>query len=298
MISPRPLKKGDTVALLAPSGPCEPTLLPNAIKFIESLDVKCHVMESCHARHEYLAGTDELRLRDLMTAFANPNINGIFAARGGYGALRLLPHINYALVRKNPKILAGYSDITALHLALNQRSKLITFHAPMPVSDFSKTEPDPLTLQSFRETLFSSNYVYNNPTPYIPIRHGYARARLTGGNLTVIAATLGTPFEIDTRNRILFLEEINEEPYRIDRLFWQLKEARKFQDASGLLLGDFNPYSLHALENALRMIPANLPTLGGFSSGHTRINLSLPMGAFATLQVTESAHQFQIHAPL
>jgi len=328
MQTPELLTKGDTVAIVAASGVCDSTKLANGVKIIESLGLKVNVMPGCYASHDYLAGTDHQRLQDLHRAFADVNIKGIFMARGGYGAARLLPYIDYTLIRKNPKILVGFSDITALHIALNQLCGLVTFHGPMPASCFSETT-HPQTLESLASAIFkntkkggaafhrlqavvsayaSRNRVQfpvqtkqtRNQTPFPNILEflppdsnlqtlypGQASGILTGGNLSVIASTLGTPYEIKTRGRILFLEDVNEEPYQVDRLLLQLKLAGKLSAATGIIFGDFSPETLETLQLAINeiVLTEKKPTAWGLSCGHTSPNFTLPLGKMVAITV-------------
>jgi muramoyltetrapeptide carboxypeptidase len=283
MLVPPLLKRGDTVALTATSGPCDPARLAVGAKVLEKMGLRCHITESCYAREGFLAGTDGLRLRDLHQSFAAPHIRGIFVVRGGYGAQRLLPCLDFALIKNNPKVFAGYSDVTALHIAINQMSKLVTFHAPMPVSDFGGGEVNELTLQAFGEAMGLCKprklleTLGQGLTVLVP---GCAAAPLTGGNLSMITSTLGTPYEIDTHNKILFLEEINEDPYKIDRMLLQLKYAGKLSAAKGIILGDFSPQTLETMAQSIRdiIIPQGLPTVAGLPCGHTSPNITLPLG--------------------
>ncbi|MCL2286620.1 MAG: LD-carboxypeptidase [Firmicutes bacterium] len=266
---PRPLTKGDTVAVTATSGICNTEKLENGVQKLKDLGLQVKVMDSCYASHgSYLAGEDSLRLNDLHAAFADKSIKGIFAARGGYGAARLLPCLNYELIRRNPKIFVGFSDVTALHIVLNQFCGLATFHGPMPASCGSN---------------FTVGWAFHLPAA--ALYPGRAAGILTGGNLSIIASTLGTPYEIKTRGRILFLEETKEEPYRVDRLLLQLKLAGKFKDAAGIAFGDFSPESLDTLHTAIQelVISERKPAIWGLPCGHTTPNITLPLGQTVTL---------------
>lgn len=271
------LQKGDTVAITATSGICDIQGLTNGIQYLQNLGLHVKVMASCHSAHgKYLAGTDELRLQNLHTAFGDKTIKAIFTARGGYGAGRLLPYIHYPFIRRNPKIFVGFSDVTALHIALNQRCRLPTYHGPMVAVSFNL-----------------------RPTPQVipatcSLYPGTAKGLLTGGNLSVVASTLGTPYEIKTRGRILFLEETQEAPYRVDRLLLQLKLAGKFRQAAGIAFGDFSPETLDTLGTAINelVIPERKPTVWGLPCGHTSPNIALPLGQEVTL-LSQSPQTFQ-----
>jgi len=282
------LQLGDTVALLAPSGVCDPIKLASGVRVLQNMGLCVQVMESCHASHDYLAGSDTLRLHDLHKAFADKKIKGILAARGGYGAARLLPYLDYEMIRQNPKIFVGFSDVTALHIVLNQFCGLETFHGPMPAACFGGEKVDPLTLASFKDALFNSTFpcLREENTKLKTLYPGTATGILTGGNLSVIASTLGTPYEIKTRGGVLFLEEIQEAPYRVDRLLLQLKLAGKLSDAAAIIFGDFSPESLDSLRIAIEelVIPEKKPTLWGLPCGHGQPNITLPLGMPVTVK--------------
>jgi len=262
------------------------------------MGLKPWVMESCHNRHGFLAGPDDLRLRDLHTAFASPDVQGIFVARGGYGAARLLTALDYGLIRANPKVFVGYSDVTALHAAITQRCGFVTFHGPMPASDFYDGS-DPFTSEAFKRMVFAGpNLPYpfcggllHNPPgrPFTTIVPGCATGPLTGGNLCLLAASIGTPYEVDTRGRILFLEETGEDPYRVDRMLLQLKQAGKLRQAAGIILGDFSPQTLETLHIPItELVTAEKkPTLAGLACGHTSPSFTLPLGHNVLLDATK-----------
>jgi len=282
------LNKGDMVAVTAASGSCDPVRLAKGVKVLEDMGLRVRVMPSCHAQHgTYLAGTDELRLRDLHAAFADCEIKGIFMARGGYGAARLLPYLDYKMIYNNPKVFVGFSDVTALHIVLNQVCKMVTFHGPMVASCL----PDACeaTLESLKKHVFEGNRRPQVSLADFDLRRGdlwspALDAPFAGGNLTVVASTIGTPWEINTRGRILFLEEIQEEPYRVDRLLLQLKLAGKFRDAEGIAFGSFHPETLETLQIAINelVLTEGKPVVWGLQSGHPMPNLTLPFGVAGT----------------
>lgn len=267
---PRPLQPGDTVALTAPSSPVPAVNLKAAIKSVKLLGLNPVVMPSCRERHGYMAGTDAQRASDLNEAFSRKDIAGIFCLRGGFGAMRLLPLLDFDMIRQNPKPLIGYSDITALHTSINKLCGFITFHGPMPNTDYSRL--DDFTLDSLRSQLFHPQEIceLQNPpgqklqvlyptgpgttlsdtpntsrapgilgVPHAPKGNPMVSGRLTGGNLSLVAGTLGSPWEIDTKNAILFLEDVGERPYRLDRNLTTLALAGKFRDCAGIILGTF-----------------------------------------------------------
>src|SRR5581483_7644437 len=245
IIRPRVLHEGDLVGVITPSSyvsdPDRLALVETTIKYF---GLRARMGKNVGKRAGYLAGSVEDRLQDLHEMFRDPEVKAVFAIRGGYGAAQLLDGIDYDLIRRNPKIFVGYSDITALHLAIGKRTGLVTFHGPVVLSGFSA-----YTQEWFRKAMFSPEplgAVTNPPEsnllrpahPLRTVRPGKGRGRLIGGNLTLISTTMGTPYEIDTRGRLLFIEDVGEEPYRMDRMLTQLRLARKFDGVAGVIFGE------------------------------------------------------------
>ncbi|MGH9718858.1 MAG: S66 peptidase family protein, partial [Bryobacteraceae bacterium] len=258
-------------------------------------------------------GSVEERLDDLHAMFRDPDVRAVFAIRGGYGAAQLLDRIDYKLIRGNPKIFLGYSDITALHLAIQKRAGLVTFHGPVTLSRFSE-----YTQKHFRRALFEAKPLgkLTNPPDSNPlrpahtfrtVRPGTARGPLVGGNLTLISTTMGTPFEIETRGRILFLEDVDEQPYSVDRMLTQLRLAGKFDGVAGVVFGecnncrprDYQPsfestFSLgEVVDEILGKLP--VPVLSGLTIGHTEDQLTLPLGVMASLDADKG--ELEIEEP-
>lgn len=249
-------------------------------------------------KNRNLAGTDTERLSDLHKMFLDPDVDGLLCLRGGYGCIRLLSQIDYRIIRHNPKIMVGYSDITALQLAIWKRTGLVTFSGPMLVSDFGR-EAGEYTLKHFHKALTSPFALRTiPPAPDIRsevIRPGRASGHLLGGNLTLIAATLGTPYEIDTRGAILFLEDVDEQPYRIDRLLQQLRLAGKFRFVAGVVFGEFvgceaeddaSSFSLlDVIKGAMKDI--TVPCYYGLATGHGVNKATLPLGVKAEIDAAK-----------
>lgn len=288
MIKPKPLSPGARVALIAPAGPVPPERYGPAVRAVEELGLHPVVYESCRRRHGYFAGCDDLRVDDLNEAFADPEIDGILCIRGGYGAQRLLNRIDYEAIRRNPKFFAGYSDITALHIAMNQNCGLVTYHTPMPSTELY-SGPDDYTMDSLKRVLFGEPLGELKNPAKLPVKTlvgGSAKGILTGGNLSLVASSLGTPYEIDTKDKILFLEDVDEEPYRIDRMLMQLKAAGKFRDCAGILLGYWTNCVPEHSEKSLTLqqvldeliAPEHKPALMNLACGHSLPTLSLPLG--------------------
>ena len=302
LLRPRALHEGDTVGLITPSTyVSDPDQLQLVERTVEYFGLKTKWGKNVRKQTGYLGGTIAERLDDLHAMFADSQVRGVLAIRGGYGAAQLLDGIDYDLIRRNPKVFVGFSDITALHLAIHKKTGLVTFHGPVTTSQFT-----PFTQEWYRKALFGTEALgtVTNPPAANPlrpehhvrtIRPGRARGRLIGGNLTLISTTMGTPYEIDTRGCILFTEDVDEEPYRIDRMLTQLRLAGKLEQAAGIVFGecadcrpkDYKPSfnSTYTLGEVLDNILAGLkiPVLFGLTIGHTDDQLTLPEGVMATL---------------
>lgn len=296
MKRPKPLKRGDKVALIAPCGPVKQERIESSLKVMESLGFNMVLGECCTCSRGYLAGkSDRARADEINRMFEDKSIKGIFAMRGGYGAGRILHMLDYKLIKSNPKIFAGYSDVTALHIAFNQKCGFITFHSPMASTELYKGVDD-YTLDSFKKNIFSedlSGYVRNIEGEELKtLVKGNAQGILTGGNLSLLVSSLGTKYEINTKGKILFIEEIGEEPYRIDRMLLQLKQSGKFKDAAGIVLGQFakcdpcEPEKSLTLEEVFidLICDENKPVLYNLSCGHSLPTMTLPMGADARIE--------------
>lgn len=286
MIIPQCLKVGDVVGLTAPASPASLETVQLAIKGLEKLGVTVIVGETCYrAESDYLSATPQKRAAELMAMFTDKKIKAVFCLRGGYGSVHLLPYLNYSLIRQNPKWLIGYSDITALHLAIQQNSGLATIHGAMPATEL--IDIDSFTFQSLQETLFSHNNMeLINPRDekIYTLYHGEAYGPITGGNLAVITSLLGTPYEIQTKNKLLFLEEIAEPIYKIDRMLTQLAMADKFSEAEAIIFGSFTnceeKQEKMQLEKTIRTIvtPYRKPSIYNVRAGHCAPMISFRLG--------------------
>ncbi len=290
----RPLKAGDAVALLSPASPfADISLLQMSVRALKDLGLKPIVFESAEARPKgYLAASDEVRARDLMRAFSDETIRAVFCTRGGYGCMRILPLIDYETIAKNPKMLIGLSDITALHLALYKHANLSTLHAPMP---FRYPELPDAAKARLLSVLFADGEAhYTKNEGLYPIHKGRVTAPMIGGNLTLIASLLASNYLPSLENHILFLEEVGEEEYRIDRLLTALKLAGVFERVSGIVFGGFTDCGR---EERIRSIlsdctDASIPTLGGFPAGHLPNNHAFFQGQNVTLDTEECSLHF------
>lgn len=290
MIRPKPLKRGDTVALIATSGPADLEKIDPSIKALEELGLNVVVGKSVYSKHGYLSGEDSIRSDDINQMFEDKNIQGIFVIRGGYGAQRLLNMIDYKEIKNNPKVFVGYSDVTILHNVFNQKCGFITFHAPMPSTELCN-DFDEYTKESYFKNIFSSRPLGKIQNPngeeMITLVNGKAEGILTGGNLSLIVATMGTPYEIDTKGKILFLEEVGEEIYKVDRMFVQLKQCGKFRDAEGVIFGRFTNCMCSNQKNKLELeevikeliVSENKPIISNIICGHCMPTMTLPLGS-------------------
>ncbi|MBB6450496.1 muramoyltetrapeptide carboxypeptidase [Geomicrobium halophilum] len=291
------IRPGDTIGLAMPASPVKMETLQKAISTLENLGFHIQFARRFNKNNKnFLAGSINSRVEELHTLFVDPEVDGILCLRGGYGTPALLPYLDYSLIARHAKLLIGYSDITALHIALQQKSKMITLHGPMAASDL--IDAPSFTTQHFLHSLTAERWPQRlmNP-PRFPIKtlvHGTASGILTGGNLTVIAGLMGTPFEIDTRGKVLFLEDVDEEPYQIDRALTQLSLAGKLDDAAAFILGTCEDCTSTAYPNGDNVItvcerilaPYGKPTVYNLQAGHGDHQLTLPLGARAQVNAT------------
>lgn len=299
IIKPQALKPGDTIGLVAPASPITIEQLEKAVKNIEDLGFKAVYNEKrILSKYGYLAGEDLFRADDLNLMFNNPEVKGIWCVRGGYGTARILNMLNYKVIKSNPKVLIGYSDITALLHSIFKHTGLVCFHGPGAASEFTT-----YTKRHVQAVLMSTEKNHfidypienldNESSEFQPliIQKGIAEGRLIGGNLTLVTSLIGTKYDIDYDNRLVFLEDIGEKPYRIDRMITQLLLAGKFNRARGIILGVFmncearkNAQSFTLRETLLdRFQYFKVPVIYGMSFGHIDNQCTLPLGINAQL---------------
>ncbi len=298
-IRPRKLSLGQTLGIIAPaSAPPDAKALDRALDVLKHLGYRIKLARNVHNRHGFLAGTDRERGSDLMRMFTDKKVDAVLCVRGGYGTARLLPLLDYKVIAANPKIFVGFSDITSLHCAFLTKAKLISFHGPMMVSDFSREELSQFAVKSFLETLSGQGGAfvkgYSGNTVKV-LRRGVARGRLVGGNLAVLCTLLGTPWMPTLKGRILFIEDIGELPYRFDRMLTQLLNCGLLQQVAGVAIGlnvdcedpkaKVTMEYRQSLEDVLRerLLPLNVPVVTGLPFGHVPENGTLPMGVKAEL---------------
>ena len=288
MLIPKPLFAGARVALAAPASAVPEEKLQPALDYVRSLGMEPVVYPSCYFsnRDGYLAACDIQRAKDLNDAFADSSIDGIWCIRGGYGGHRILPLLDGDMIKKNPKWFGGYSDVTALHTYFNQVCGFETYHCTMPSTE---PNPDDFTLTWLKKALFGElNGTLADPEGSKPgtLVSGTARGQLCGGNLSLLAASLGSPWEIDTKGKILFLEDIGEKTYRVDSMLTQLRNAGKFDDCVGIILGAWTDCPPEYPEKTLLLpeifrqliVPAGKPAIVDVACGHVLPTMSLALG--------------------
>jgi muramoyltetrapeptide carboxypeptidase len=300
MIWPKRIGPGDTVAIVAPAGPVERDQVATFKQRAEERGYHVTFDEGLFDVEGYLAGSDERRAKELMAAFEDPEVDGILTARGGYGAMRILDKLDYDKIRANPKVFVGYSDITALHAALNRQSGLVTFHGPGPASGLGgPNPPTDFTVRTLIQAVEvggasdSGAYDIEVPADVVEVQtlgKGKARGRLVGGNLSLVSSLEGTPYSIDTEDAILFVEDVNEAAYRIDRMLRQLKLAGKLDQIKGAVLGQFTDSTIRedkltddarfSVDGVLKQYFADvgIPVLMNYPIGHFKQNCTVPLG--------------------
>ncbi len=293
MKRPPPLGTGARVALLAPAGPLAgPDDLARAEANCRAMGWEPVPGAAVLARHGYLAGTDQQRLDDFNAALRDDAIDGIWCVRGGYGAMRLLEGIQYDVLRRHPKTLMGYSDITALHAAIGMRCNLVTYHAPV-----ARAELTPFSRDSLERAVVQRVDPCGAAPGARTLRGGRAQGRLVGGNLALLAALAGTAFAPDYDNAIVVLEDVNEDVYRVERMLLTLRLGDAFATCTGLVFGAFTNAPEHRPDHGgSRSLAAVLqeladllrvPCLSGVPVGHIDDQWTVPLGMHARLDADE-----------
>ncbi len=287
MIKGKHLNKNSTLGIIAPASCDEKKIINKNIENLKNIGFKIEFSQHIYDKYGYLAGKDLDRAKELNNMFADSSIDGIICLRGGYGSINIIPYLDIENIKNNPKFFCGYSDITILLNYLSSYLDLITFHGPMVNSNFN----DKITLNSFISisTSNSNTFTYNlldydnieiiNPKSF--------SGKIIGGNLSIICSSLGTPYEIDTDNSILLIEEVNEYPYVIDRMLSQLLLSKKLKNCNGIILGHFKNCNLNNYNRSLtlkeifmnKLSNLKIPIIINFPFGHDYPNLTIPIGA-------------------
>lgn len=304
IIKPKALKRRDTIAITAPASPTSMGEIAATVKLFKSLGFNVVVgdtIKNQNINFRYLSDDDEKRAAELMGFVNDENVNAIICGRGGYGVMRTFPYLDFNSFTKNPKIIVGYSDITALLIAINKKSNLVCFHGPVATTKF-----DAFTFANFTKILFDEQQFTKIETylsEMTSINEGIASGVVTGGNLKLIVSTLGTPYEINTDDSILFIEEINEHPYEIDRMITQLVLSDKLNNVKGIVFGKFqnanqrmpfHPFAQFTIVEVIEQLlkPFNIPIVYNIPFGHTDIMLTLPLGVKVELNTKNKSLTF------
>lgn len=304
LIKPKALAKGDIIGLITPASAISRTAFESSLSNLESLGFKVKHSPNMRVKKGFLAGTDQQRIDDLQTMFEDDTVNGIVCARGGYGSGRLVTQLDYELIKRNPKVFVGYSDITALHYAIHRMTGLVTFHGPVAASSFPKNTEKYFTdiIIKGKDNVKLSSVETDGKDPafdHFVINPGEAEGAFVGGNLSLMVSMLGTAYDLDFKDKIVFIEEIGESPYRVDRMLTQLLNSGKLTEAAGIALGVFKGCetrpddpdfgdSLSLKEVLLdRLQGIGIPVAYGFPIGHIAENATLPMGIPAKLDTSK-----------
>ena len=306
-VKPKRLVKGDTIGLIAPGSGVNRSSFEKAIETIERLGFKAYYTKNLRVNKGFLAGTDQQRVDDIHHMFSNKQVKGILCIRGGYGSNRLLPMIDYDVIKNNSKVFMGYSDITALLYGIHAKTGLVCFHGPVGISSFKEFSAEIFTKELVKG---KSDIEIKRPKEWgaktdlayreLKIKSGIATGELVGGNLSVLVSQIGTPYDVDYTDKILFLEEIGEAPYKIDRMLTQLLQSGKLAQTKGIALGifkdcDYSPEDEEydqsiSLQEVLkdRLSNLNIPVIYGLPFGHIKDNATLPFGSKAELNVEKA----------
>jgi muramoyltetrapeptide carboxypeptidase len=303
-IKPKKLEKGGTIGLVAPGYSIDPEQFYLVVETLGKMGFKTHHTHRILDHDGYFSNTDEERARDLMEMFTNPEVDAILCARGGYGCTRILDMLDYNLIKQNPKPLIGFSDVTALINTIYKETGLVCFHGPVGITlddEYSQTYFKRILMEG-PETLPLKNVILTDPEDYMDseyhrytITTGTGEGELVGGNLSLVTAMMGTPYEIDLTDKLVFLEEVEEPPYRIDRMLTQFTGSETLPKAKGIILGVFKGCDrLKTSDNFTlmevirdRIAPLGIPAMYGMSFGHVPHNLTLPIGVNAYFNATK-----------
>ena len=301
-IFPERLKKGDVIGLITPGGPIEEEQLEETIKKLKTLGFNTYYEDSVLSQYGYFAGTDRERADELMHMFVNDEVDGILCVRGGYGSIRILDLLDFEQIKQNPKVFMGYSDITALLTSIYEQTGLITFHGPLGISPFNE-----FTLKSFKKVVMNpgNHYRYpyereenteNNPEfDAYTINGGKAEGELIGGNISVLDSMIGSKYEADFENKIVYLEEIEEKTYRVDKMLYHLLYATNLKKAAGIVMGVFSNCNINdeprlTLKEAITDLlkPLDIPVSYGLAFGHIDTIVTIPNGIKARMNADKN----------
>ena len=292
VLKPSALKPGDTIAISSPAGAVwDDVQIEKFSDIIQSLGFKIKLGQTLKEKFGYFAGSDELRAKEINNFFADKNVQAIFCMKGGWGCARILDKLNYDVIKQNPKVIMGFSDITSLLIAINSKTGLITFHGPVGNSGWNDFSVDYIKRVLMKKELVTYTYPDKDDDKPYTITSGKAKGILMGGNLTVLAGIIGSEYLPHWKNKILFLEEAKEEPYSIDRMLTQLKLAGVLQNISGFVFGKCvkcdaeEPQKAFLFKEVLEqhIKPLNIPAFYGAMIGHIENKYTVPIGAEAEI---------------
>lgn len=297
-VLPQKLKPGDKIAIVAPSGVIrKPDSITYAVKLFESWGLTVELGKNLYSQHGIWAGTDEERVADFQEALNNPEIRAIICARGGYGCSRIIDQIDFSQFQVLPKWIVGFSDITVFHSYINTHLDIATIHAPMPINYPTAT---PAAIESLKRALME-DYFELRTSAYISESFEF-KAKLIGGNLSVLYALQGTKYEIRTKNAVLFLEDLDEKVYHLDRMMQNLKLSGKLKPLKALCLGGFtemvpetSPLGGTA-EETLAEFTKDIPVVKGIPSGHIDNNIAIRLGAQLHFEVSKNKGSVLIYS--
>jgi len=293
LTKPRALKPGDTIGIAAPASPFDREDFDRGVAALESMGYQVKIPEGLFEKKGYLAGSDTKRASLLMGLFEDDSISAIFCARGGFGSMRLLPLLDFETICSRPRILMGFSDITALLVVVNNWCRIVTFHGPLVTTLGKGSEK---TQAALADAVASSKPLVLSPDKAVVVNAGKASGRLLGGNLASLSHLMGTPYEPSFKGCLLFLEDRGEAPYRIDRMLSQLRLGGHLDKVAGVVLGSF--HDCGSLEHVYSIVEdafshTDVPILAGFELGHGTENMTIPIGIEADLDTEKGVLRFQ-----
>jgi muramoyltetrapeptide carboxypeptidase len=293
IIKPKALQRGDTLGLVAPASPIyDPDDFDKMMVDLMNLGFKLKLGKHVRNQRGYLAGTDKHRAEDLMNMFKDPDVDGVMCVRGGWGCNRTLPHVDFNVIRNNPKVFCGFSDITSLHMAIYKECDLHTFHGPVGASNWNDFTTDAFT----RVIMKGQTPTFRIPeddTDHFIITSGAAKGKLLGGNLTVLTSMIGSKYVPSFKNAVLFIEDVGENIYRIDRMITQLKLAGILDEISGFVFGKCTDCDSGANSLSIQQVlddhikPLNIPAFYGAMISHADDNITLPVGIDAEIDADQ-----------
>ena len=293
LIKPQGLHPGDTIGIAAPASPFDQQAFEGGVAVLESMGYRVKIPENLFLRHGYLAGSDSERASQLMKLFEDESVSAVFCVRGGFGSMKLLPLLDFETIRARPKVLIGFSDITALLVAIYSRCSMVTFHGPLITTLRKDSEK---TRTALIDAIASRRLLALRPRKAVGLNPGKASGPMLGGNLTNLCHLMGTPYEPRFESHLLFLEDRGEAPYRIDRMLSQLRLGRHLDGVAGVILGSFQDCG--SIEDVYSIVKeafsrTGVPILAGFELGHGTDNLTVPIGIKAILDTEDGSLRFQ-----